>query len=120
VDRQVFLFLFILILTSSQEPGLRGTSDPLPPQMAHGTNARGLGAARNPPQYSISTDTFAQLCDTLTRALPSACRTALKHVRLHLHSAHEVDAAWHSLHTLVLPLPMADVHIARGITPPLM
>jgi len=60
----------------------------------------------------ISTDTFAQLCDALARALPSAHRTALEHVRLHLHTAHEEDAALRSLHTL--PLPMADVCIALG------
>ena len=60
----------------------------------------------------ISTDTFAQLCDALARALPSARRTALEHVRLHLHTAHEEDAALRGLHTL--PLPMADVRIALG------
>ena len=60
----------------------------------------------------ISTDTFAQLCDALARALPSTRRTALEHVRLHLHTAHEEDAGLHSLHTL--PLPMADVRIALG------
>ena len=58
----------------------------------------------------ISTDTFAQLCDALARALPSARRTSLEHVRLHLHTAHEEDAALRSLHTL--PLPVADVRIA--------
>ena len=58
----------------------------------------------------ISTDTFAQLCDTLARALPSTRRTALEHVRLHLHTAHEEDAALRGLQTL--PLPMADVRIA--------
>jgi hypothetical protein len=36
----------------------------------------------------------------------------LEHVHLHLHTAHEVDTALRSLHTL--PLPMADVHIALG------
>jgi len=60
----------------------------------------------------ISTDTFAQLCDALVRALPSARRPALEHVRLHLHTAHEEDAGLRSLHTL--PLPMADVRIALG------
>ena len=60
----------------------------------------------------ISTDTFAQLCDALARALPSARRTALEHVRLHLHTAHEEDATLRTLHTL--PLPMADVRIALG------
>ena len=58
----------------------------------------------------ISTDTFAQLCDALARALPPARRTALENVRLHLHTAHEEDAALRSVHTL--PLPMADVRIA--------
>jgi hypothetical protein len=58
----------------------------------------------------ISTDTFAQLCDALARALPPARRTALENVRLHLHTVHEEDAALRSLHTL--PLPMADVRIA--------
>ena len=60
----------------------------------------------------ISTDTFAQLCDALARALPAARRTALEHVRLHLHTAHEEDPALRGLHTL--PLPMADVRIALG------
>jgi hypothetical protein len=60
----------------------------------------------------ISTDTFAQLCDALARALPSARRPALENVRLHLHTAHEEDAGLRSLHTL--PLPMADVQIALG------
>ena len=58
----------------------------------------------------ISTDTFAQLCDALARALPPARRMALENVRLHLHTAHEEDAALRSVHTL--PLPMADVRIA--------
>ena len=60
----------------------------------------------------ISTDTFAQLCDALARALPAARRTALENVRLHLHTAHEEDAPLRSVHTL--PLPMADVQIALG------
>jgi hypothetical protein len=59
----------------------------------------------------ISTDSFAQLCDALARALPSARRTALENVRSHLLTVHE-DAPLRSVHTL--PLPMADVCIALG------
>jgi len=60
----------------------------------------------------ISTDTFAQLCDALARALPSTRRAALEHVRMHLHTAPEEDTVLHTLHTL--PLPMTDVCIAVG------
>jgi len=58
----------------------------------------------------ISTDTFAHLCDVLARSLPAARRTALEHVRMHLHTVPEEDAPQRGLHTL--PLPMADVRIA--------
>jgi hypothetical protein len=58
----------------------------------------------------VSTDTFANLCDALARALPAARRTALEHVRMHLQTAPEEDAPPRALHTL--PLPMADVRIA--------
>ena len=58
----------------------------------------------------ISTDTFAHLCDVLARTLPAARRTALEHVRMHLHTVPEEDAPQRGLHTL--PLPMADVQIA--------
>jgi hypothetical protein len=71
-----------------------------------------MRAAQLATLRGISTDTFAQLCDALARALPSARRAALEHVRLHLHTAHEEDAALRGLHTL--PLPMANVRIALG------
>jgi hypothetical protein len=61
---------------------------------------------------SISTDTFAQLCDALADALPATSRTALEHVRMHLHTAPEEDAALRSL--TPLPQPTADVRIALG------
>ncbi|KAH9983532.1 hypothetical protein BJV74DRAFT_614460 [Russula compacta] len=67
----------------------------------------------------ISTDTFAQLCDALARALPpttttaaAPCRASLEHVRMHLHTAPEEDAAPRDLNTL--PLAMADVRVAPG------
>jgi hypothetical protein len=62
--------------------------------------------------HGISTDTFAQLCDALARALPAARRAALEHVRMHLQTAPEEDAVLRGLETL--PLPMADVRIALG------
>lgn len=67
----------------------------------------------------ISTDTFAHLCDVLARSLPAARRTALEHVRMHLHTVPEEDAPQHGLHTF--PLPMADVRIAVAelLRPPL-
>jgi hypothetical protein len=62
--------------------------------------------------HGISTDTFAQLCDALARALPAARRAALEHVRMHLQTAPEEDAVLRGLETF--PLPMADVRIALG------
>ncbi|KAI9464297.1 hypothetical protein F5148DRAFT_1210170 [Russula earlei] len=58
----------------------------------------------------ISTDTFAQLCDALARALPTARRATLEHVRMHLHTAPEEDVSLRSLNTF--PLPTADVRVA--------
>ena len=111
----------LLVLASSTSP----SSSSSPPPDSLGTEAPAIlsllewlveqshaGLPQLATLRGISTDTFAQLCDALARALPPERRTALEHVRLHLHTAHEEDAALRSLHTL--PLPMADVRIALG------
>ena len=113
----------LLILAASTSPSSPSSSSP--PPVSLGPEAPAVlsllewlveqshgGLPQLATLRGISTDTFAQLCDALVRALPSSRRTALEHVRLHLHTAHEEDAALRSLHTL--PLPMADVRIALG------
>jgi hypothetical protein len=112
----------LLVLAASTSPS-SSTSSPSPDSL--GTEAPAIlsllewlveqshaGLPQLATLRGISTDTFAQLCDALARALPSARRPALENVRLHLHTAHEEDAGLRSLHTL--PLPMADVQIALG------
>jgi hypothetical protein len=114
----------LLVLAASTSPSSSSSSSPPPPDSL-GPEASAIlsllewlveqshaGLPQLATLRGISTDTFAQLCDALARALPSARRTALEHVRLHLHTAHEEDAALRGLHTL--PLPMADVRIALG------
>ena len=114
----------LLVLAASTSPSSSSsTSSPSPDNL--GTEAPAIlsllewlveqshgGLPQLATLRGISTDTFAQLCDALARALPSARRPALENVRLHLHTAHEEDAGLRSLHTL--PLPMADVQIALG------
>jgi hypothetical protein len=114
----------LLVLASLTSSSPSSSSSPPPPDSL-GTEAPAIlsllewlveqshaGLPQLATLRGISTDTFAQLCDALARALPSERRTALEHVRLHLHTAHEEDAGLRSLHTL--PLPMADVRIALG------
>ena len=114
----------LLVLASSTSPSSSSSSSSPPPDNL-GPEAPAIlsllewlveqshaGLPQLATLRGISTDTFAQLCDALARALPSARRAALEHVRLHLHTAHEEDAGLRSLHTL--PLPMADVRIALG------
>ncbi|KAH9955114.1 hypothetical protein BGW80DRAFT_1476506 [Lactifluus volemus] len=58
----------------------------------------------------ISTDTFAQLWDAFADALPATSRTALEHVRMHLHTAPEEDVALGDLN--LLPQPTSDVRVS--------
>jgi hypothetical protein len=113
----------LVLASSTSPPSSSSSSSPSPDNL--GTEAPAIlsllewlveqshaGLPQLATLRGISTDTFAQLCDALARALPSARRTVLENVRLHLLTAHEEDTVLRGLHTL--PLPMADVCIALG------
>ena len=121
----------LLVLASLTSSSSSSSSSSSPPPDAMGTEASAVlsllewlveqshaGLPQLATLRGISTDTFAQLCDALARALPPTTttvaphRASLEHVRMHLHTAPEEDAVLRGLNTL--PLPMADVRVAPG------